>query len=266
MRLKTQWAKEFRWVIEQNRTLKEVRLSKTRLNDKGVVYLAAGLFKNRTLEKLHLDGNSFGGIGIEHLLCPLTKFSPLQNQANTSLKSLTIGGRKTKIGRDGLTAIIHMLTSNQTVTFLGIHDDESLKSDDVVQIFKSLERNAALRRLSLQGCKGVKGEAVLQAIMETLNVNPWIEDIDLTKTPLHLAEKTEGIDQRLGQNERSEEPDIDLFSDMQMTMPKSCRVFLCGQEYAGMVIAIYCILNPHLSSITSKMLQFYNYIDIFVLF
>ncbi|KAL8462347.1 hypothetical protein ACS0TY_033406 [Phlomoides rotata] len=233
VRLKTRWAKEFRWVLEQNRSLKEVRLSRTCLKDKGVVYLAAGLFKNRILEKLHVDGNSFGGVGVEHLLCPLTKFSPLQNQANTALKSLTFGGKKTKIGRDGLTAILQMLTSNQSVVFLGIYDDESLKPDNIMQMFKCLETNATLRRISLQGCKGVKGEAVLQTIMETLNVNPWIEDIDLSRTPLRLTGKTDGIYQRLGQNERSEEPDVDLQNDMQMTLPKSCRVFLCGQEYAG---------------------------------
>ncbi|KAL0306293.1 UNVERIFIED_CONTAM: protein TORNADO 1 [Sesamum radiatum] len=216
-------AKEFRWVLEQNRTLKEVNLSKTCLKDKGVVYVAAGLFKNRSLERLYLDGNWFGGLGVEHLLCPLSKFSALQNQANTMLKSVTLGGGRTKIGRDGLAAILQMLTSNQSVTHLGIYDDESLKPDDIIKIFKSVGRNATLRSLSLQGCKGVKGELVLQTIMETLNVNPWIEDIDLARTPLQAAGKTEGIYQRLGQNERSE-PEIDLLKDMQMTLPKSCRV------------------------------------------
>ncbi|KAK4439728.1 protein TORNADO 1 [Sesamum alatum] len=232
VRLKSRWAKEFRWVLEQNRTLKEVNLSKTCLKDKGVVYVAAGLFKNRSLDRLYLDGNWFGGIGVEHLLCPLSKFSALQNQANTTLKLVTLGGGRTKIGRDGLSAILQMLTSNQSVTHLGIYDDESLKPDDIVKIFKSLETNATLKSLSLQGCKGVKGELVLQTIMETLNVNPWIEDVDLARTPLQAAGKTEGIYQRLGQNERSE-PEIDLLKDMQMTLPKSCRVFLCGQEYAG---------------------------------
>ncbi|KAG8386050.1 hypothetical protein BUALT_Bualt03G0108700 [Buddleja alternifolia] len=232
VRLKSRWAREFRWVLEQNRSLKEVNLSKTSLKDKGVVYVAAGLFKNQCLEKLYLDGNWFGGVGVEHLLCPLSKFSTLQNQANTTLKSVTLGGSRTKIGRDGLAAILQMLTSNQTLTRLGIYDDESLKPDDIVKIFKGLERNATLKCLSLQGCKGVKGDLVLQTIMETLNVNPWIEDIDLARTPLQVSGKTEGIYQRLGQNEKTEQ-ETDLLKDMPMTVPKSCRVFLCGQEYAG---------------------------------
>jgi Ran GTPase-activating protein (RanGAP) involved in mRNA processing and transport len=106
VRLKSRWAKEFRWVLEQNRSLKEVRLSKTSLKDKGVVYVAAGLFKNQCLESLYLDGNWFSGIGVEHLLCPLSRFSALQYQANITLKSVTFGGGKTRIGRDGLASIM----------------------------------------------------------------------------------------------------------------------------------------------------------------
>ncbi|KAJ7960869.1 protein TORNADO 1 [Quillaja saponaria] len=232
VRLKSRWAKEFRWVLEQNQTLKEVNLSKTCLKDKGVVYVAAGLFKNQSLQSLYLTGNWFSGVGVEHLLCPLSRFSALQLQANITLKSLTFGGGRTKIGRDGLAAILVMLTSNQTVNRLGIHDVEGLRPDDIVKIFRSLEKNASLKYLSLQGCKGVQGDTVLQTIMETLQVNPWIEEIDLSRTPLHNSGKTDGIYQRLGQNGKTE-PEMDLLKDMPLTVPKSCRVFFCGQEYAG---------------------------------
>lgn len=232
VRLKSRWAKEFRWVLEQNKILKEVNLSKSCLKDKGVVYVAAGLFKNQSLESLNIDGNWFSGVGVEHLLCPLTRFSALQCQANITLKSLTFGGGRTKIGRDGLAAILQMLTTNESVTRLGIYEDESLKPDDIVKIFRSLERNVSLRHLSLQGCKGVQGELVLQTIVETLRVNPWIENIDLSRTPLQSSGKTDGIYQRLGQSEKTE-PQMDLLKDMPFTVPKSCRVFFCGQEHAG---------------------------------
>ncbi|KAL5735802.1 hypothetical protein ACOSQ2_030590 [Xanthoceras sorbifolium] len=232
VRLKSKWAKEFRWVLEQNQSLKEVTLSKTCLKDKGVIYVAAGLFKNQSLESLYLHGNRFSGIGVEHLLCPLSRFSSLQSQANVTLKSVTFGGRRTKIGRDGIAAILQMITTNETVTRLGIYDDESLRPDDFVRIFRSLQKNASLRHLSLQGCRGVRGELVQQAIMETLQVNPWIEDIDLERTPLKTTGKADGIYQKLGQKEKSE-PDMDLLKDMPLTEPKSCRVFFCGQEYAG---------------------------------
>lgn len=234
VRLKSMWAKEFRWVLEQNHTLQEVNLSRTCLKDKAIVYIAAGLFKNQSLQTLHLTGNWFSGVGVEHLLCPLSRFSALQTQANITLKSLSFGGGRTKIGRDGLASILQMLTSNQSVSQLGIHDDESLRPDDYVRIFKSLEKNASLKCLSLQGCKGVQGETLLQTIMETLQINPWIEDIDLSRTPLHNAGKTRGIYQRLGQNEKTE-PETDLLKDMPLTEPKSCRVFFCGQEFAGKV-------------------------------
>ncbi|KAH0703275.1 hypothetical protein KY285_017553 [Solanum tuberosum] len=246
VRLKSRWAKEFRWVLEQNRTLKEVNLSSTCLKDKGVVYVAAGLFKNHSLQKLYLKGNWFGGVGVEHLLCPLSRFSALQYQANITLKSLTFGGKRNKIGRDGLAAILQMLTSNESLTSFGIYNDESLKPDDIIRIFRSLEKNATLRCISLQGCKGVDGEAVLQTIMDILQVNPWIEDIDLSRTPLHNAGKTEAIYQRLGQNDKAE-PEIDLLKDMPMTEPKSCRVFLCGQENAGKT-TLSNSLHQHFSS------------------
>ncbi|KAI3496860.1 hypothetical protein L1887_39238 [Cichorium endivia] len=234
VRLRSRWAKEFRWVLEQNRSLREVNLSKTCLKDKGVVYVAAGLFKNRWLESLRVDDNRFSGIGVEHLLCPLTRFSSLQIQANVTLKSITFGGRRTKIGRVGLIAILQMLSTNQTVTKLGIHEDQSLKPQDIIRIFKNLERNASLKCLSLQGCKGVDGDLVLKTIMETLQVNPWIEEIDLARTPLQNCGKAEGIYLKLGQNAKSEpEPEVDLLKDMAMTVPKSCRVFICGQEFAG---------------------------------
>ncbi|KAM2508239.1 hypothetical protein ACFX1W_030459 [Malus domestica] len=251
VRLKSRWAKEFRWVLEQNQTLKEVNLSKTWLKDKGVVYVAAGLFKNQSLECLCLDGNAFGGIGVEHLLCPLSRFSALQYQANITLKSVTLGGGRTKIGREGLAAILQMLTTNESLTRLGIFDDESLRPDDFVKLFKSLEKNASLRHLSLQGCKGVQGEQVLQAIMETLQVNPWLENIDLARTPLQNSGKTDGVYQRLGQNGKPE-PEMDLLKDMPLTVPKSCRVFFCGQEYAGK--ATLC--NSILQSVSSSKLLY----------
>ncbi|XP_008778807.3 protein TORNADO 1 [Phoenix dactylifera] len=232
IQLKSNWARDFRGVLEKNRTLKDVKLSRTCLKDKAVVYIAAGLFKNQFLENLQLDGNWFGGVGLEHLLCPLSRFSAMQIQANTTLKSLVFGGGKTKIGRGGVVAILRMLETNQTVVQLGIYDDTSLKSDDIVKIFRSLERNATLRCLSLRGCRGVEGELVSQAIMETLQVNPWIEEIDLTGTPLQIVGKTDKIYEKLGQN-ASVVLEKDLLNDLPLTMATCCRVFFCGQEYAG---------------------------------
>ncbi|KAM3260315.1 hypothetical protein ACQJBY_051525 [Aegilops geniculata] len=229
--LKSRWTKELREVLDRNRSLKAVKLTKCCLRDKAVVYIAAGLFKNKYLESLTLDGNRFGGVGLEHLLCPLSTFSPLQTQANSTLKVLSFGGERTNIGRYGVAAILQMLETNQSLIQLAICDDASLRSSDVVNIFTTLQRNATLRILSFRGCKGVEGEAVLQTIMNTLQVNPWIEEIDLHETPLHVAGKTGQIYEKLGQNGSLVLPN-DLL-DLPLSAPTCCRVVLCGQELAG---------------------------------
>ncbi|KAL2944914.1 Protein TORNADO 1 [Bienertia sinuspersici] len=144
VKLKSKWAREFRWVLEQNRTLKEVKLSRCCLKDKGVVYISAGLFKNRKLETLQLDKNWFAGVGVEHLLCPLSRFTALQLQANTTLKSLTFGGERMRLGKTGLEAILQMITTNQSLTRLGIMDDQRLRPGDIVRIFQGLEKKCII--------------------------------------------------------------------------------------------------------------------------
>uniref|UniRef100_A0ACD6A7V6 Uncharacterized protein n=1 Tax=Avena sativa TaxID=4498 RepID=A0ACD6A7V6_AVESA len=229
--LKSKWTKELRGVLDRNRSLKVIKLTRCCLRDKAVVYIAAGLFKNKYLESLILDGNRFGGVGLEHLVCPLSTFSPIQTQANSTLKVLSFGGERTNIGRYGVAAILQMLETNQSLIELAICDDASLRSNDVVNIFTTLQRNATLRILSFRGCKGVDGEAVLQTIMNTLQVNPWIEEIDLHETPLHVAGKTGQIYEKLGQNGSLVLPN-DLL-DLPLNAPTCCRVVLCGQELAG---------------------------------
>lgn len=235
--LRSKWTKELREVLERNKSMKTVKLSKCSLGNKAVVYVAAGLFKNSYVENLSLDGNRFGGVGLEHLLCPLSTFSPLQKQANTTLKVLSFGGEQVNIGRHGVTAILQMLETNQSLIQLAICNDASLKTTDFVKIFTSLERNATLRSLSLRGCKGVEGEAILQKIMGTLEVNPWIEEIDLQETPLHVSGKTEQIYEKLCQNGSLVLPND--FLDLPLSAPTCCRVFLCGQESAGTVNIVY---------------------------
>ncbi|KAJ3680929.1 hypothetical protein LUZ60_015418 [Juncus effusus] len=233
VRLKTKWARDFRGVLESNMTLKDVKLSRTGLGNKGVVYIGAGLFKNKCVEKLSLDGNRFGSVGLEHLLCPLSCFTPLQNQpANYILKSITFGGERTKIGRGGVLAILRLLETNETIIELVISGDKSLRRDDIIRIFASLERNVTLKRLSLKGCKGVEGDLVLQAIINVLQVNPWIEEIDLSNTPLQASGKAAPIYEKLGLNASPVQEHV-VLANLPLSMPTCCRVFVCGQQYAG---------------------------------
>ncbi|CAA7040593.1 unnamed protein product [Microthlaspi erraticum] len=57
------------------------------------------------LQSLYVDGNRFGNVGVEDMLCPLSRFSALQLQANITLKTIVFGGSNTKMGRDGLTTV-----------------------------------------------------------------------------------------------------------------------------------------------------------------
>jgi hypothetical protein len=221
-----------------------------------VVYIAAGLFKNTHLENLSLDGNRFGRVGLEHLLCPLSTFSPLQKKSNTTLKVLSFGGERANISKYGVTAVLQMLKTNHS---LAICNAASMKPNDIFKIFTSLERNATLRSLSLRGCKGVEGEIVLQTIMGTLEVNPWIEEIDLHETPLHLAGKTDQIYEKLCQN-----GNLVLRSDLldlPLTAPTCCRVFLCGQELAGTISIILYGPLLYCSLAVLKLLNHLVYVD-----
>lgn len=235
-------AQEFRRVLQENRTLKHLNMSNTGMSDKGVSYIAAALFSNHTLQSLQLERNPMGGEGIDRLLCPLSRFKPGQPQANTSLKFLSIGGRQNKMGSSGVSALVQMISTNQSLLKFAINDDRSMGAADFIKILVALQRNAALKSLSLKGCKGVAGDAVLEAIMDTLQVNPWLEEIDLNGTPLQASGKTDLVHQRLGQNANAE-PQIDFLEDMPMTVPKTARVFLCGQEFAGKTTLCNSILQ-----------------------
>jgi Leucine Rich repeat len=235
VRLRSRWARDFRVVLECNRSLKEVKLSRTSLGNRSVVYIAAGLFKNNCLEKLGLDGNRFGGVGLEHLLCPLSRFSPLQHEtANTTLQSLTFGGDKSNIARNGgVLSILRLLETNQTMVQLVMSQDRNLRPGDFVKIFRSLERNSTMRRLSLRGCQGVHGEEVLQSIMDTLMVNPWIEEIDLSETPLQQSGKAVIVYEKLGQNS-SPVQENELLANLPLAMPTCSRILMFGQPCSGM--------------------------------
>ncbi|GLJ45421.1 hypothetical protein SUGI_0956290 [Cryptomeria japonica] len=237
-------AQELRRVLEQNRTLTHLNMSNTSMSDKGVYCIAAALFTNKSLQSLQLERNSFGGEGIEHLLCPLSRFKPGQAQANTSLKSLSIGGPQNKMGGSGVNALVQMISSNQSLLKFSVNDDESMSAADFIKILKALQRNTALKALIFKGCKGVAGDAVLEAIMDVLQVNIWLEEIDLSGTPLQASGKADHVHQRLRQNS-SAEPQANLLRDMPKIVPKSVRVFLCGQEFAGKTTLCNSLLQTY---------------------
>jgi hypothetical protein len=209
-------------------------MSNTGMSDTGVKHIAAALFSNHTLQSLQLERNPMGGEGIERLLCPLSRFKPGQQQANTSLKFLSIGGPQNKMGSYGVSALVQMISTNQSLLKFAINDDGSMGAADFVKILVALQSNTTLESLSLKGCKGVAGDAVLRAIVNTLQVNSCLKEIDLNETPLQASGKTDCVHQRLRQN-TSAEPKIDIRKDMTMTVPNPAGVFLGGQKFAGKI-------------------------------
>jgi len=119
-------AQEFRRVLQENRSLKHLNMSNTGMSAKSVYYIASALFSNHTLQSLQLERNPMGGEGIERLLCPLSRFKPGQQQANTSLKFLSIGGPQNKMGSYGVSALVQMISTNQSLLKFAINDDGSM--------------------------------------------------------------------------------------------------------------------------------------------
>jgi hypothetical protein len=223
--INSECAEKFGKVLRENGTLKHLNMSDTGMSDTGAEHIAAALFKNHTLQSLKLEKNPMGGKGIDRLLCPLTRFKRGQQQANTSLKCLSIGGPQNKMGSYGVSALVKMISTNQSLLEFAINDDGSMGAADFVKILEALQRNTTLESLSLKGCKGVAGNAVLKAIVSTLQVNSCLKEIDLNETPLQASGKTDCVHQRLRQN-TSAEPKIDIRKDKTMT------VFLDGQKFA----------------------------------
>jgi hypothetical protein len=154
-------------------------------------YFGSMLATNSTLESLSLGGWTCHSSGVEELLQPLTgdgENLPL----NTTLKRLTINGYATE-------AIVAMLATNNSLTHLTLLPTSipSLSSSDVCMIVQSLKTNKTFQKLTIMGYEfhdpvpchdltygpwitHVQGrENVFAAIMDLLQVNPWLKDIDI---------------------------------------------------------------------------------------
>jgi hypothetical protein len=171
-------------------------------------YFGSMLATNSTLESLSIGGWTCNRFEVEKLLQPLTgdgENLPL----NTTLKRLTINGYVTK-------AIVAMLATNNSLTHLTLLTmcSPRLSSSDVCMIVQSLKTNKTFQKLTIMGhifhdhdpCHsdawfshklvkddswvrhelelhdlwGVQGrDNVFAAIMDLLQVNPWLKDIDI---------------------------------------------------------------------------------------
>jgi len=88
-----------------NRTLKTLKLSRTKLSDRGVLSLAKGLGKNATLSELDLSLNDIEAGGVNHLTRVLSS-----EGGNTSLRRLNLGYNN--IGPSGAAKMAQLCLAN----------------------------------------------------------------------------------------------------------------------------------------------------------
>ncbi|KAH9544644.1 hypothetical protein CY35_12G005200, partial [Sphagnum magellanicum] len=147
---------------------------------------------------------------------------------NKSIKQLHLVG--TRMGREGAKAVAQMLLTNDSITHLTIESDHSLEPSDVCTILESLEKNETLHTLGLTWCGGVRGDDVLAKVMDLLRINPWLKEIDFSRTPLQRDGHVAQVNAQLTSNARDY---MAAVKGLRRTPAKFARVFLCGDAYAG---------------------------------
>jgi len=219
-------------MLRKNRIIKTLRFFRFELSammtEIGVASLGAMLSVNSTLENLGVE--SYTGnldIGVELLLAPLTGHDG-KPPLNKSLKRLILRGWE--LGQRGARAIAQMLLTNDSLTHLGIPIARSLEPLDVCTILESLEKNETLNSLNLRSCQAVGGDDVLAKMMDLLRANPWLKEIDLSRTPLERDGHAVQVKAQLEMNSRDY---MAVVKGMPRVQPKFARVFLCGDPYSG---------------------------------
>jgi len=212
-------------MLQNNHSIKSLCLA----DAIGAASVGLMLGVNSTLEKLELWCNRFDADGdtLKVLLQPLTGDDGNQ-LLNKSIKQLHLAG--TTMGREGAKAVAQMLLTNDSITHLTIESDHSLEPSDVCTILESLEKNETLHTLGLTWCEGVRGDDVLAKVMDLLRINPWLKEIDFSRTPLQRDGHVAQVNAQLTSNARDY---MAAVKGLRRTPAKFARVFLCGDAYAG---------------------------------
>ena len=122
--------------LEKNSTIQELNLTNNKISSEGCARLSKGIAANRSLTHLDLSDNvNLKGDSI----LPLTNAL----KAHTMIKRLHL--RDVSIA-SGFKHILDMLAVNSSLDTLGI-DCISIKSEDLINLFKVLESNLTLRNL-----------------------------------------------------------------------------------------------------------------------
>lgn len=120
-------------------------------------------------------------------------------------------------------ALARMLALNTTLVELDLIE-AAYSKEQWVAILPQLASNTIIRRLRLDGCHGVDGDAVYKVLTDLLLANTTIEHISVTTTPLARAGKEEALEEAIKKNVEYLASLVGL-----PTMPsKSGRLVVCG--------------------------------------
>jgi hypothetical protein len=200
---------------------------------RGYTSLGAALGINRSLERLVCTVAS--SMELKVLLEPLM---PVNNnpQANTTLTTLELVNSWIG-GKEGVNILVDMIRTNTSLLHLKLYRMKELDDscpdavENVVAILEALKTNKSLKRVSFGDCGGVGGYKVLGTMMDLLLENRQLEGIDLAFTPLKYSGDAVYVHSEL--EKRKKMKLWDLVKGMADESPKSGRVFMCGNPYAG---------------------------------
>jgi hypothetical protein len=197
---------------------------------RGFTSLGAALGINRSLERLVCTVGS--SMELKVLLEPLM---PVNNnpQANTTLTALDLSDSRIG-GKEGVDILVDMIRTNTSLLKLnlwGMKDDCPNAVENIVAILEALKANKSLKRVCFANCHGVGGYKVLGSMMDLLLENRQLEEIVLFGTPLQNSGDAVHVYSEL--EKRKKMKLWDLIKNMADDHPKSGRVFMCGNPYAG---------------------------------
>ncbi len=150
-------------------------------------------------------------------------------QKNQTLLSLSLWGCQGVKGPDVSAKMRDLFQMNRSLTDIDLAHTP-LEQLDVCKILESLQKNQTLLSLSLWGCQGVEGPDVLARMMDLVRMHPCLIEIDLFQTPLEREGQAAQVQAQLEDNAKDY---MAVLRGMPRVPPKFVRVFLCGNAYTG---------------------------------
>jgi hypothetical protein len=195
---------------------------------------------NRSLTDIDLGGTPLEQSDVCKILESLQK--------NQTLRSLRLSCCEGVKGPDVLAKMMDLFQMNRSLTNIDL-DCTPLEQSDVCKILESLQKNQTLRHLDLSQCKGVKGPEVLAKMMDLVRMHPCLMWIALDGTPLEREGQAAQVRAQLENNAKDY---MAVLRGMPRVPPKFVRVFLCGNAYSGnsafslSLIFVFCFHYSHL--------------------